>query len=92
MVSLLERGMLNGGRGRRGTAEAIAALCVGGMVVARAMDDRAMADRLREDCMSVALALGGWGKNGARRITKNRFLPSPRKHLLPKTANVFGAD
>ena len=30
MVSLLERGMLNGGRGRRGTAEAIAALSLAG--------------------------------------------------------------
>jgi TetR/AcrR family transcriptional repressor of nem operon len=67
MVSLLERGMLNG---RRGTAEAIAALCVGGMVVARAMDDRAVADRLREDCMSVALALGGWDANRKLRVSR----------------------
>jgi len=60
MVELLERGMRNGASARHGTAEAIAALCVGGMVVARAADDRRMADQLREACMGVALQLGGW--------------------------------
>ena len=45
------------------TAQAIAALCVGGMVVARALDDRALADELRESAMSVALSLGGWNQN-----------------------------
>jgi TetR/AcrR family transcriptional regulator, transcriptional repressor for nem operon len=63
MVGLLERGMVNGGRAHRRTAEAIAALCVGGMVVARAIEDREMADGLRDACMEVALKLGGWGKN-----------------------------
>jgi TetR/AcrR family transcriptional repressor of nem operon len=92
MVSLLERGMLNGGRGRRGTAEAIAALCVGGMVVARAMEDRKLADDLREDCMRVALGLGGWEKNSKKRIAKNRQFAGRRKHLLPQTANAIGAD
>src|ERR1700683_5061803 len=41
-------------------AQAIAALCVGGMVVARAMANRAVADDLRDGCMAVALKLGGW--------------------------------
>jgi hypothetical protein len=40
---------------------AIAALCVGGMVIARASDDLAIADSVREAALSVALALGGWG-------------------------------
>ena len=62
MVQLLERGMKNGARNQRPTAEAIAALCVGGMVVARAADDHKMADNLREACMQTALALGGWKK------------------------------
>ncbi len=92
MVSLLQRGMLNGARSRHGTAEAIAALCVGGMVVARAMDDRAVADRLREDCMSVALALGGWKKNSKKRVTKNRPVVARRKHLLPRTAMAVSTD
>ncbi len=33
-----------------------------GMVVARALVDPALADELRDSCMSVALALGGWAK------------------------------
>lgn len=72
MVELLERGMVNGGGGRRVTAEAIAALCVGGMVVARAADDRQLADDLRDACLGVALRLGGWEKNGKieRRLAK----------------------
>ncbi|HLY55105.1 MAG TPA: TetR/AcrR family transcriptional regulator [Stellaceae bacterium] len=59
MVGLLERSMPD--RGDRTTAQAIAALCVGGMVVARATLDRGFADELRDSCMTVALALGGWG-------------------------------
>ncbi len=43
------------------TAQAIAALCIGGMVVARAMDDRRLATRLTDACTAVALDLGGWG-------------------------------
>lgn len=60
MVGVLENGLLNGGRGDRATAMGIAALCVGGMVVARSIDDHALADSLRQACMAVALKLGGW--------------------------------
>ncbi len=60
MVSVLERSSIHNGSPRRVTAQATAALCVGGMVVARAMLNRAAADELREACMSVALKLGGW--------------------------------
>ena len=61
MVSVLERS-LKQSRTRNTRAQAIAALCVGGMVVARAMHDRAHADKLRDACMSVALELGGLGR------------------------------
>ncbi len=64
MVSVLERSSHEGRRQRRVTAQAVAALCVGGMVVARALDDRKVADELRSACTSVALKLGGWSKNG----------------------------
>ncbi|MGC2706397.1 MAG: TetR/AcrR family transcriptional regulator, partial [Candidatus Acidiferrales bacterium] len=53
MVSVLERSSIQNGRPRRVTAQATAALCVGGMVVARAMLNRETADELREACMSV---------------------------------------
>jgi TetR/AcrR family transcriptional repressor of nem operon len=62
MVSVLERSTTGNGGPRQEQAQAIAALCVGGMVVARALADRGYADELRDACMTVALDLGGWGK------------------------------
>lgn len=47
MVRFLERGVHKPTSNTRATAQAIAALCVGGMVVARAMDQREVADDLR---------------------------------------------
>ena len=60
MVSVLERSLKPSDDTRCTRAQAIAALCVGGMVVARAFENRAHADQLRDACMSVALELGGW--------------------------------
>jgi AcrR family transcriptional regulator len=60
MVRVLEKSVY-GARGRKAKAEAIAAMCVGGMVVARALARREVADQLRDGCMAVALELGGWG-------------------------------
>jgi len=60
MVSVLERSIAQGQPDRNNKAKAIAAMCVGGMVVARAMANRALADELRDGCMAVALELGGW--------------------------------
>jgi TetR/AcrR family transcriptional repressor of nem operon len=69
MVGVLERSLIQNGRRRRTTAQSIAALAIGGMVVARTMVDRVLADELRAGCMAVALDLGGWdekskSKNG----------------------------
>jgi TetR/AcrR family transcriptional regulator, transcriptional repressor for nem operon len=60
MVNILERSMKQRRKAPVARAQAIAALCVGGMVVARALQDRSHADELRDACMSVALELGGW--------------------------------
>ncbi len=60
MVAVLARGVQGKGRRAQAKAEAIAALCVGGMVVARALARRDVADRLRDGCKTVALELGGW--------------------------------
>jgi TetR/AcrR family transcriptional repressor of nem operon len=62
MVSVLDRSMVQNGRRRHTTAQSIAALAIGGMVVARTIVDRALADQLRAACMGVALDLGGWDK------------------------------
>src|ERR1700734_1158727 len=72
MVRVLERNSSQNSRPRRETAQAIAALCVGGMVVARAMVHRAVADELREACMAVALTLGGWDKESKSKARKSK--------------------
>ncbi len=60
MVDLLERNVAKDNPCKRAKAQAVAALCVGGMVVARAMENRIAADELRDACLSIALELGGW--------------------------------
>ena len=62
MVSVLERSLSDKNRPSHTRAQAIAALCVGGMVLARSVVDRALADELRDACMAIALSLGGWDK------------------------------
>jgi len=79
MVRVLERRSPQNGRPRRETAQAIAALCVGGMVVARAMVNRAVADELREACMAVALELGGWDKESKSKARKSKAKKSKHR-------------
>jgi TetR/AcrR family transcriptional regulator, transcriptional repressor for nem operon len=62
MVSVLERSVVDKRRANRATAQAIAALSIGGMVVARTLVDRRHADELRNACMTAALQMGGWSK------------------------------
>jgi TetR/AcrR family transcriptional repressor of nem operon len=71
MVSVLERSLIQNGRRRRTTAQGIAAISIGGMVVARTMVDRALADELRAACMAVALNLGGWNKKNKSKNGKS---------------------
>jgi TetR/AcrR family transcriptional repressor of nem operon len=68
MVSVLERSLTNRGGRRHRTAQTIAALSIGGMVVARSMVDRSLADELRAACTSVALELGGWSQTSKSKI------------------------
>jgi TetR/AcrR family transcriptional repressor of nem operon len=72
MVSVLERILMQNGRRRRATAQSIAALSIGGMVVARTLVDRALADELRAACTAVALNLGGWDKKNKWRHAKSK--------------------
>ena len=78
MVSVLERSLVQNGRRRRTTAQSIAALAIGGMVVARTMVDRALADELRAACTAVALNLGGWDKKRKSKKGKPKR-PRPRR-------------
>lgn len=72
MVDLLERGFGNKIEDRHSTAQAVAALCIGGMVVARSIDDRTLADELRDSAMSVALKLGGWDNGGSMKPKRSK--------------------
>jgi TetR/AcrR family transcriptional repressor of nem operon len=74
MVSVLERSLVQNGRRRRTTAQSIAALSIGGMIVARTMVDRALADELRMACTAVALDLGGWNGKSKSKKGKSRGL------------------
>jgi AcrR family transcriptional regulator len=58
MVEIFERDLQRAGRTARDRALARAALCVGGMVLARSIEDRMLADEIREAAMAAALALG----------------------------------
>jgi len=85
MVSVLERGMIDKDRTRVSRARAIATLCVGGMVVARSLRDRRLADELRASCTEIALQLGGWGKSA-----KSRNGNSKRPQRIPRSAVAAG--
>jgi TetR/AcrR family transcriptional regulator, transcriptional repressor for nem operon len=75
MADVLERSLVDKNRERQTRARAIAALCVGGMVVARSLLDRRLADELRTACMGMAFKLGGWPRTEARAIdTSSRTL------------------
>jgi len=72
MVSVLANEVKGRGRRREDAAMAIAALCVGGMVVARSMGDEGFADRLRDAATRVALELGGWRSRARKRVHRAR--------------------
>jgi len=68
MVKLLAGAEAGSPRHQR--AQAVAALCVGGMVVARAMVNRPAADALRHACLEVALDLGEWDHGKSTRLRR----------------------
>jgi len=68
MVNVLERSLVDKQKPRKSKAQAIAALSIGGMVVARTMVDRPTADELRKSCELMALQLGGWDKKGKLKL------------------------
>jgi TetR/AcrR family transcriptional regulator, transcriptional repressor for nem operon len=60
MVDVFEQALGRDGQVARRRARAIAALCVGGMVLARSIEDRVLADELRDAATDIALSLGRW--------------------------------
>ena len=63
MVDMLQRSSVKKDHSSRTSALAIAALCVGSMVVAHANEGHALANELRRAAMEVALKLGGWDED-----------------------------
>ena len=61
-IDVFEQALHHDGQAARLRARAIATLCVGGMILARSMEDRKLADELREAAMGVALSLGQWSR------------------------------
>jgi TetR/AcrR family transcriptional repressor of nem operon len=59
MIDHLQRGSTPG-RPDRAEALAIAALCIGGMVIARASNELALADEVRDAARAMAMRIGGW--------------------------------
>lgn len=64
LVDIFEQGLERKGEART-RALAIASLCVGGMVLARTVEDRGLGDELRAAARNVALSLGRWPGNDA---------------------------
>ena len=60
MVTVLSREVRNATQPPENTAMAIASLCIGGMVVARSLNDSGFGDRLRDAAAHAAMVLGGW--------------------------------
>jgi AcrR family transcriptional regulator len=60
MIDTFQHGMTADSQAPRELALAVTSLCLGGVVLARAIDNRALADELREATMAVALKLGNW--------------------------------
>jgi len=85
MVSVLGRSLVDKKGPNHARAQAIAALCVRGMVVARSVVDRAVADELRDACMAVALRLGGWDNatNSKKQPFSTWTLPRTRLVMNP---------
>jgi len=63
MVKVLSRDIKNTSQPAEDTAMAIACLCIGGMVVARSLNDSRFSDRLRDAATQAALVLGGWKRD-----------------------------
>ena len=60
MIQSFEQAGNGNAETRRTNALAIAALCVGGMVLSRSIDDRTLGDELRGAAKAAAIGLGKW--------------------------------
>jgi hypothetical protein len=94
-VTLLGREVRTTTRNSEGVAMAIAAVCVGGMVVARSLNDDSFADRLRDAARDAVMVLGGW-KSGVSSMNRGpsvkNLSPGKREATsgVPSRSPVYG--
>lgn len=62
MVNLIGREVIIDEARKEEAAMAVASLCIGGMVIARALNDDQFSNRVREAATDAALQIGGWKK------------------------------
>ena len=60
MIETFEKGISAASEPARQLALALTSLCIGGMVLARAIENPSLADELREATMATALKIGEW--------------------------------
>jgi hypothetical protein len=84
-VKVLEHGLSDSARARA-TAQALAALCVGGMVVARPIADQGLADELRDACVGGRAHDGRMGQAGKIAIADFQAAPSALEAGAERTA------
>jgi len=71
MIDVFEQALGRDGQVARQRARAIAALCVGGMVLARSIEDCVLADELRDAAADVALSLGRWPRSTSDEVRRS---------------------
>jgi AcrR family transcriptional regulator len=72
MIEMIQRGSRGNEHPDRTIALSITALCVGGMVIARASADQRLGDEVRDACLAVALRLAGWERDADLRDAAKR--------------------
>jgi AcrR family transcriptional regulator len=73
MAGLFEETLKRDGRPGRRRALAMASICVGAMVVARAMDNDELATDIRDAARVTALELGGWKDSQLRQKRRRKY-------------------
>ena len=71
MIDVFEQALGRDGQMARYRAHAIATLCVGGMVLARSIEDRVLANELRDAATGIALSLGQWPRSTSDTVRGN---------------------
>ena len=84
MVDVLERSLPRAAS-RHAKAHGIAALCIGGMIVARTIVERELADELRANCLSIASELAAWRRVSRRgHKARSKKLPAAGRSIRKK--------